>query len=101
MSLVTDIQDQIAALQAKLALLQSIAEDTFNLGTIAQFSPASGQKVFYLKTAEETWAKISVTGPSSGGKPLREWIVDFKESPIGYFEVYMMTAAAVPFYASA
>lgn len=97
MSLVTEIQAQIAALQAKLAILQSVEEDTFPIGTIALFAANAGNtKWYYRKVAEETWAKVVGTGE----KPLREWVYEAKTLPMGYFEVFILQVPVTPFYAS-
>lgn len=95
MTLLQTLQAQVAALQAQIAILQSSPSDTYNLGTVVVFSSANA-KWYYWKVAEETWE--SAQGVQ---KPLNEWILDAKLSPVGYFEVYVLTVAPSPIYASA
>lgn len=97
MTLVQTIQAQIVALQAKLAILNLAPTDTYPFGTMVVFSPQVGPKWFYFKTAEESWRDIH----SAIEKPLNEWILAAKESPVGYFEVYVLITQASPIYASA
>ena len=103
MGILQDLQAQKADIEAKIAILQGVDEDTFNLHTVAQFSAASGSKWFYLKIGDEQWLRLTVISSSQGAntRQLREWIYEAKTSDVGYFEVYMMSPAANPFYASA
>jgi hypothetical protein len=87
---------KIAELQAKLNILNAVPSDTFNFGTVVVFAAANNVKWYYNKTAEETWAD------SKGvEKDLATWILEARESAIGYFEVYELRVQPVPFYASA
>lgn len=92
-----DILADIASLNAKLAILNGIDEDTFNFNTVAQISFANGQKIFLLKVGEERWQNIK----TNIQKELNTWIFESTQGNLGYFEVYIMTAGEVPFYASA
>lgn len=98
MSLRTDLISQIADLQAKLAILNGVAEDTFSFGTVMVFAAGLGgaTKWYYHKTQEETW--VSDLGEE---KDLASWILVARESNIGYFEVYELRVQPTPFYASA
>ncbi len=95
MTTVPELQAQVAALQLKINVLQSVGEDTFPLNTVALLSSATS-KWFYRKTAEESWLDLN----SGKIKQLREWILEAKESPQGYFEVYILTVPNTPYYAS-
>lgn len=97
MGLKETIQTEILELQDRLAILNGVSEDTFFFGTIMVFQSATGAKWHYVKTAEETWRKMS----SGEQKPLADWILETRESGIGDFEVYQMSVAAIPFYATA
>jgi hypothetical protein len=97
MTLRQDIIDQIAALQAQLSILNTAPPDTYNFGTVVVFA-STGHKWYYAKTAEETWLQLN--GTSVIEKSLSEWILEAKQSGIGYFEVYIMTVAPTPIYAS-
>lgn len=95
MTLKSDIQAQIAALQAQLAILNGAPNDTYNLGTIARFAANSNTTHFhYKKTAVETWTDMS----SGVQQDLASWILNATQSNIGYFEVYILSPAASPIY---
>lgn len=99
MSLLTDLQAQLALIQAKINILQASPSDTFPLGRIALFASNSGNtRWYYVKVAEESWKDLNNPGIT---KPLNEWILQARESGVGYFEVYEMRPQASPFYASA
>jgi hypothetical protein len=94
-----ELNAEITAEQAQLAILASLPEDTYPLGTVAIFAWNSGRKHF-LKEAEEAWRSMS--SGSTVQKELAYWIFLERElNPELYFEVYIMTAAALPIYASA
>ncbi len=101
MTTVPELQAQIAALQLKINVLQSVGEDTFPLNTIAQFNFATGTRSWYRKIAEESWVDIQNGGSS---KQLREWILKYKED-LGstYFEVHILvvTDENNPYWATA
>ena len=89
----------VAAQQAQLAILASLPEDTYPFGTVAIFAWSNGRKHF-LKEAEESWRSMS--SDSFLQKELAYWIFTERTlNPALYFEVYIMTAAALPIYASA
>lgn len=93
------LEAQILSLQQQLAIYNSIPGDTHNLGTVAVFSYSNGSKVYYRKTAEETWKSMQGLILE---KALADWIFDARTiTPTLYFEVYIMTPAASPIYASA
>lgn len=96
MSKRTEIQAQITNLQAQLAVLNSVPEDTFHFGDVAIFA-SNTAKWHYIKVDEEAWR------PINGGaeRPLSEWILNNKDANIGYFEVYIMKPQASPIWASA
>jgi hypothetical protein len=91
-----ELQAQITLLQAQLAQLNSIPEDTFPFGTIAiiSYGPGGVGKYYRVKVEEETWKNLV----NSDEKSLSEWIVEAIDSNIGYFEVYVAVAEEVPFY---
>lgn len=91
-----EIINQIAALQNKLAVLNSVPEDLFNFGTVVVFA-SPGHKWWRVKTEEETWKDFS----TNEEKSLSEWVLEAKQSNIGYFEVYELKVQPAPFYASA
>lgn len=94
----SELEEEIAALEAQLAILNSVNEDTFNIGTVMVFSMATPvAHWYYAKTAEETWLDVK----NGGEQPLANWILDTVEANVGYFEVYEMRAQPTPFYASA
>lgn len=90
---------QIAELESELAVVNRVPEDTFNLGTIALFSPAAGPKWYYVKTAEETWRSMQANDSAAG--PLVDWVILALDSNIGYFEIYTLAPAANPIFTSA
>ena len=97
MTIKEDIQTNIAKLQAELALLNSVAEDTFSFGTVVVFSSGS-TKWHYVKVAEEAWKPMGSS--SVPERSLAEWVLNAVQANIGYFEVYVLTVAATPFFAS-
>ena len=101
MSTLTDLIAQRDALNAKIALFATFPEDVYNLGTVALFVyQENTQHIYYRKTAVELWKPIA--NSATGGKPLSDWIYDFKTGfPSEYFEVYIMAPGATPIYASA
>jgi hypothetical protein len=92
-----EIIAEIAELQAQLVILDSVSADAFPFGTIVVFDYGGGNKNYRVKTGEETWKHMSTATERS----LAEWILDSKDNSSTYFEVYVMTAATIPFYASA
>ncbi len=98
MSLRDNLLAQRAEIDRKLAIIDRVGEDTFPIGTIVIFSSAN-EKVHFLKTGEEAWRYM--TSSVGTTKQLRDWILDWEDSPVGYFEVYRYTPADTPFYASA
>lgn len=102
MALRDDLLASQTEITRKLAILNSIGEDTFPFGTVMVFNAATGAKWYYVKIAEERWQKLgtsAIEGPHQ--RPLSEWIFYTEESPIGYFEVYELRVQPAPFYASA
>lgn len=99
MSRIKVLKKQIADLQAELGILTTFPEDTYPLGTVAVFASGVGghNKTYYKKIEEETWANIA----TNEEKDLASWILFTRQSDIGYFEVYILTPAASPIYASA
>lgn len=97
------LRDELIAernrIDQKLAILDRVGEDTFNIGAIALFASSAGDKWYYLKEAEEAWRFLN--GQTQGAKQLRSWILEAEEANIGYFEVYLLSPANTPFYASA
>lgn len=89
----------IAKLQARLAVIDRINEDTFTFGTVVVFSAATGSKWYYIKTGEELW--LDMQNDIRGEQQLIEWILGAIDSEIGYFEVYVLDTRATPFFASA
>lgn len=90
--------DQKAEIDQKLSVINRVPEDTFNFGTVLVFSARTGHKWYYVKINEETWQdKQSNDGAVA---PLVDWIFDAINSNIGYFEVYVMTPAEIPIFAS-
>jgi hypothetical protein len=88
-----------AAEQSKLALLASLPEDNYPFGTVAIFAWTNGRKHF-IKEAEEAWRSMS--SGSVLQKELAYWIYTERvTNPALNFEVYIMTAAALPVYATA
>lgn len=93
----SELEAEIAALEDQLAILSSVGEDTFNIGTIMVFSMANPvAHWYYAKTAEETWLDVK----SGEEQPLANWILDTVYANVGYFEVYELRAQPLPFYAS-
>lgn len=93
-----ELQDQRDEIDRKLAILNRVGEDTFPIGTIALFSSAQ-EHGYYRKIAEESWRFMeSNTG---GTRQLREIILEWEDSPVGYFEIYKLLPEATPFYVSA
>ena len=97
MTLRDELNAEITEAQRKLAILNSAPSDTFNLGTAVVFSAANGFKWYYVKTSEETWLDLR----SGNAKDLASWILEAKDSAIGYFEVYELRPQPAPVYASA
>jgi hypothetical protein len=94
-----EINADIAQEQARLTVLAALPEDTYPIGTVAIISWNNGKKHF-LKEAEEAWR--SMASGSAMQKELAYWIYTEAETNPGvYFEVYIMTAAALPIYPSA
>lgn len=100
MSTLTDLQAQLADIQAKIALFSTFPEDTYNFGTLVLFASQNNTKhTYYRKNAEESWKPLKGTDPA---QPLAEWLYKFKtEQPDEYFEVYVMSPGNLPIYASA
>jgi hypothetical protein len=97
MTLKTDLKAEIAALQARLVILNSVGEDIYSFGTVALFSANSNSsKWYYKKVGEELWKQVN----GSVEKSLAEWVLESVESSIGYFEVYILVVPELPFYAS-
>ncbi len=96
MALRDDLEAQIASLEARLAILNGAPEDTYNFGTVVVFSSANS-RWHYVKDNEESWRDMTNGGPT---KPLSEWILEARESPVGYFEVYVLSVANTPIYAA-
>lgn len=96
MTLRQNLEAQVIEAQRQLAILDNIDEDIFNFGTVAVFSAPSHPRWYYVKVAEESWKSFT----NGTQKALADWIFEAEESNVGYFEVYMMTAAPDPFYAS-
>lgn len=99
LSIREDLQQEIAALQAKLAIIEGTPEDIYPFGTVAVFAFAGGGKNHYLKTAEENWVRLK--GNNASAAPLSEWIYSYRTSttPV-YFEVYILNIEETPIYAS-
>ncbi len=95
MSQKSEIEAQIAELQAQLAILNGIPEDTFYFNTVVVFASSSG-KWYYVKIGEELWRNL-ITGVE---KDLASWVFDATQSNIGYFEAYALIAQPSPWYAS-
>ena len=91
-----DIQKKINSLQAELAILSRVPDDTFSFGTVALFSASSGAKWYYVKTDEESWRSFQ----RSQTETLEYWIDEAINSAVGYFEVYIMTPANKPIFTS-
>lgn len=104
MSEKAQVQTQIAALQAKLVILNRIPEDTFPFGTILRFA-GSNFKWHYMKVEEESWTPLNGGSSTSGSyslgpHPIDYWVVSALDSNIGYFEIYVLSPAASPIFAS-
>lgn len=99
MSLRDDLLAEQAEVNRKLAILNSAPSDTYNLGTVVVFASGAGgvNKWHYVKVNEETWKDFQ----SNGTKSLAEWILFITDLNVGYFEVYVLTVAPAPIYASA
>ena len=96
-----EIQTQIANLQAELTVLNRAPSDTYPFGTVVVFASGTGgaTKWYYRKVAEETWESMVSTPVMQSD--LASWIAYALESGIGYFEVYVLTVAPSPIFASA
>ena len=95
MTLRNDLLAEKAEIDRKLAILNRSPSDIFPIGTIAVFTSNSGHRWHYRKTAEETWVEMQ---GNFSENDLASWILISEESNVGYFEVYIMTAAATPVY---
>lgn len=96
MSLLQDLQAQLADTQAKIDILLNAPEDTYPFGTIIRFAyNGNAGKFHIMKNGEESWVKLP---SATGGKTIGEWIVDSQTQSIGYFEMYVMTPAESPIY---
>ena len=94
----SDLLAQKAEIDRKLGILNRVGEDTFNLGTVVVFSAASGVHWYYRKVAEETWRDMQ--SQSGAVSTLAEWVLEAEDANVGYFEIYALTPAQTPFYAS-
>lgn len=93
-----ELESQLALIQARLAILNGSPEDVYPFGTVVVFAASSNTlKWHYVKDNEESWRDMQNGGPT---KPLSEWILKARESDVGYFEVYVLTVAETPIYAS-
>jgi hypothetical protein len=92
-----EIQAKITVLQTQLGILNNSPSDTYPIGTMVVFSAAAGQRWYRLKIAEELWRNMTNVNEE---RSLAEWILAASESNIGYFEVYVLTVAATPIFAS-
>ena len=101
MSKLTELQAQIAELQALAALYNTFPPDIYNLGTVALFTANNNAtKWYYEKVGEEQWRRLA-SGGDTEFKPLADWIYVAKTTTSTYFEVYIMTPGNAPIYASA
>lgn len=92
------VNAEIAAKQARLAILATLPADTYPFGTVAIFAWNNGRE-HYIKVEEEEWRPMQ--GASNITKELAYWVYIKKTTdPSVYFEVYIMTAAALPIYSS-
>jgi hypothetical protein len=102
MSRKTEIQSEIASLQAKLNILNRVGDDTFNLGTVLVFAAKNNTVHWYIrKTNIDTWISMTTANPTPIlSKDLFSFISDALESDIGYFEVYELRVQPNPFFTS-
>jgi hypothetical protein len=97
MSQITDLQAEIAALQARLTVLNRVPADTFFFGTVLRFQHGATMW-HYIKVEQETWADMK-TGVE---KDLPSWVLDALDALSGaYFEVYEVRPQPTPFFTSA
>jgi hypothetical protein len=97
MTLRDDLNAELAEVQRKLAIVNRVPDDTYSFGTIAVFADTHAQKWHYLKTGEESWKNMQ---NNAATKPLVDWVFESAQSGVGYFEVYILTVAAVPIFTS-
>lgn len=94
-----ELQQAIDQLNAQLTILNSVPTDSFPVGTVVVFSSDNNTRHwYYRKLNNELWTTMLFK--SKEEKPLEEWILQTTQSDIGYFEVYVLTVAETPFYAS-
>lgn len=87
------LQAEIAEANRKLAILDSIPEDTFNFNTVILIS-GPNFKGYWVKTGEESWRNLK----TNNQKDLASLLFEHVEAHIGYFEVYVLTPGASPIY---
>lgn len=94
-----ELQQAIDQLNAQLTILNSVPTDSFPVGTVVVFSSNNNTRHWhYRKLVNELWTPMAYN--SKKELPLEEWILQAKQTDIGYFEVYVLTVAETPFYAS-
>jgi hypothetical protein len=94
-----DLQNQIAALQAELVVVNRVPDDTFNLGTVVRFVANSNTvKWHYIKTGIELWKPLESS--DSDGPLVSAVIRAIELLGTAYFEVYVLTPANTPWFTS-
>jgi hypothetical protein len=89
-----ELEAEKAAIEAKIAILESVPEDLFHFGTVVLFAATGGVKWYVVKTGEELWSKLS----GGAEQDLASWVLEAVESNIGYFELYELKVEETPFY---
>jgi len=87
-------------LEGQLVILNQAPTDTYSFGTVVVFASGNGgtTKWHYVKVGEEAWKDMTLGLKTE--KSLSEWVLYAREANIGYFEVYILTVAAIPIYAA-